>query len=173
MLIPRTFTPASARQLRRLVHAAARVPRPQPPIAGGTFAGLTVQALKAECRKRSLKLSGRKADLIERLVAFERSSTAQSAAPRTFHAAKARPSAPASEAVRAPAPAASAKPATLDASRTRASKALGDSFDGALDQARHTSADTEFLPRDKRFFIGLFAAVSAWWSTKLFKNSSY
>lgn len=63
----------SAPSLRKaFLHTSSPKPNPSNLLNNASrYAGLSVQALKGECRRKGLKVSGRKAELIERLASFD------------------------------------------------------------------------------------------------------
>lgn len=64
--------------LRAGLHSSASATKPSHLLTTqiqSRYNALTVNALKSECRQRGLKLVGRKADLVDRLVTFESTKT--------------------------------------------------------------------------------------------------
>lgn len=99
----------SVPSMRRMLHTSSTAPKPshllssQRDTTRSHFANLTVPVLKDECRSRGLKLSGKKSDLIERIVGFEHAKlfTTSSAADSPAKSLKAPPKTPEGAAARA------------------------------------------------------------------------
>ncbi|CAN6621557.1 hypothetical protein TRVA0_008S02410 [Trichomonascus vanleenenianus] len=69
----------SAPNLKRGIKNSAPSPNPSHLLSTPSqYTSLSVASLKAECRRNGLKVSGRKAELIDRLAAFEASRSMQS-----------------------------------------------------------------------------------------------
>lgn len=62
--------------LRRAIHTSAPKTNPSNLLASTSqYTSLSVQSLRSECRKKGLKVSGRKAELIDRLASYELSAS--------------------------------------------------------------------------------------------------
>jgi len=92
LTIPLTMSVRTVRSMRslpsmrRTLHSSSTQPKPshllssQRDTSRTHYAGLTVPALKQECRQRGLKLTGKKVDLVERLVGFDQTKPFSSTA---------------------------------------------------------------------------------------------
>lgn len=72
--------------MRKTIHSSSSAPNPSHLLAShrdtgrSHFDSLTVQRLKQECRTRGLKLTGRKVELIDRIMGFEQAQSFSSMA---------------------------------------------------------------------------------------------
>lgn len=77
---------ASAPALRRGIRHSAPSTNPSALLnSPSQYASLNVQSLRQECRNRGLKVSGRKAELVDRLSSYEMSKMLQHQQEKAFH----------------------------------------------------------------------------------------